>query len=150
VIDGYLFMKKFDYKNLGGIDRQIKIKNKVIDNRYLKGDEITRIRRRGPHRTEYQRSYKFEHGGFFSLDGMHPSAIGYALIAIEIMRELGLSYNKERILETALKHENLVSHYSRGFYSFDRVLTLLDFVLPDGDDEKVNVGSACSAINFTK
>jgi hypothetical protein len=53
-----------------------------------------------------------DEGGFQSCDGMHPSGVGYAVMACELMESsMGFSVNRKPILDRALKDDKLLSRY---------------------------------------
>ncbi|MEQ9059874.1 MAG: hypothetical protein RLW61_10680 [Gammaproteobacteria bacterium] len=127
VFNTFNALEKYDYKNTNDESRRIKIKTREFDNRYIDGN-ANRIP--GP-RNIGKRKYVFRQGGFQGLDGMHPSAIGYALLASELMTDLGLSHDREAIMAEAYTNERLVSNYNRQMHSFRQLLKLADDVLDD-------------------
>ncbi|TVR49436.1 MAG: hypothetical protein EA425_12265 [Puniceicoccaceae bacterium] len=114
--DTFKFLETLDYKNRRDERLRIALGGRTLDNTYLRA-ELRRIRGRGPRGRTFSR-YEFASGGLFSIDGMHPSAVGYALLGIELAeRFLGSSLSKkqrEAILAGALKHETLISSYPNG------------------------------------
>lgn len=144
IIDTYQILKKYDFKNLGGASRQLRIGKKVIDNRYLDGrKQRKRIKVGGRMRTRH--SYHYDHGGLQSLDGMHPSAVGYAMFACEIMNKLDLLYDKQEIMKDALKAEGLISKYSRGHFELNSLLSIVEAFVPDENDQELTAGSCIGA-----
>lgn len=114
-VDTYSIFEANDYKNTQDPALQTRIGDYTIDNRYIQG---TKPFRPGPRRRLPQRP-RFAHGGFQSLDGMHPSAVGYAVLAIETIKKLrdrlGLQplvqAQEATILRASLERETLITRY---------------------------------------
>lgn len=113
-IETYDLFNGLDYKNLGDQKRRISVPNMPPDfwtvrvsNTYVKGD---RLLDKPPPRV------KTLEGGFQSIDGMHPSGVGYAKIAIEAMKsleiDLGWSIPHEgSTISQAFRQDTLLNDY---------------------------------------
>lgn len=102
-IDAYRLLQKYDYKNSADSGRRIAISNDVtVDNQYLNGD----LRFGWPPIHD-----ELSRGGFFSIDGMHPSGVGYAVLASEIMDIIGISHDRAALLKRAYAEDRLLSDY---------------------------------------
>jgi hypothetical protein len=134
-VDTYRILEKYDFKNTTESRRQIETGAQRIDNRYLEG-----VRKRRPGRPNGPPKYRFQfkHGGLFSLDGMHLSAIGYAVLACEIMNKMDLIYDKGAILKQAFQNEDLVSRYNRSIHSFLSILDFVEDLRPTDDEESAS------------
>lgn len=126
-VDAYQILEKYDYKNTGEVGRQININRVAIDNRYVAGKKK---RRNGQPGGPPKFSYKFINGGLFSLDGMHLSAIGYAMLACEIMYKMDLLFDKKSILLEAYSNEIFVSRYNSSTHNFLGLLDLAENFIP--------------------
>lgn len=111
VIEAYKIFREKDYKNSRDPARQLRIGKYTIDNRYIEGKSPGELPG-GPHGTSIPKPPAFYHGGFQSLDGMHPTAVGYAELAIEIMNALTWDYDKPAMREAGLKRESLITKYN--------------------------------------
>jgi hypothetical protein len=115
-IDTFSMLNEFDYKNYLSPDMRIKISDSMsIDNCYLDGmldfssPQLSRLKA----------------GGYLSIDGMHPSGVGYADLASKVMAELNLSHNRARLLETAFQEDTLLSNYPLELDAITRYIDLL-------------------------
>lgn len=139
LVDAYRIFEGYDYKNTLDTRRQISIGRARIDNRYLEGRTRRRPGRPGEHRPP---RYEFEHGGLQSLDGMHLSAVGYALLACEIMGALGLVFDRKAILTQALRDEDLISRYNGNIHSLGYLLDNIEHLRPtDQDDDELTLST---------
>jgi len=104
-VDAYQELDSLDYKNSLDPKRQLKLTGKItIDNRYLDGK---------PNFPDILGG-KLTAGGFQSVDGMHPSGVGYADLASQAMTALGLphsSADREKLLRRAYDEDTLLSQY---------------------------------------
>lgn len=117
VVEAYEILEANDYKQTLSLERQSYLGKYTINNRYLRG-EGKQITSGGPaHATPVGVKWAFADGGFQSVDGMHPSAIGYGEVAVEIAKRLNFSYDKARIRKAALAAEKMVTHYPGGHQS---------------------------------
>lgn len=115
VIDAYDILESNDYKNSRDPKRQIVIGSTTVDNRYLKEERrLVSVGPIGPRSGGSYARFRFAYGGFQSLDGMHPTAVGYAEVALEIMKALNLVYDKPSIRKTALAQESLITRFPAG------------------------------------
>ena len=114
VIDSYALLAKYDYKHAQyglcpGI--QIPVGGLNIDNNYVEGTADTSVQ--APRGITI---FKFLRGGFSSLDGCHPTAIGYAIYALEMLETMAArigtpvlsTAQRQAIVTTALNNEDLV------------------------------------------
>jgi hypothetical protein len=118
IVDYYSFFTAIDYKNSkqGSADasKQIVIGSNRIDNRYVIGKDVwypdpTSSKPRGHF------GCVFEQGGFQSVDGMHPSAVGYVKVAIEILTKyMGQAIapaTEAALFQAAFAGDPLLSHF---------------------------------------
>jgi hypothetical protein len=132
-VDAYRILGDYDYKNTGDESRQVVIGNKRIDNRYLQG----RWRWSGPpHRPNRRRVYEFAYGGLQSLDGMHLSAVGYAVLACEIMRKLDMVFDENAVLRQAFQDEDLIRRYNANLKTLDYLLDTVEDLRPGERDKE--------------
>ncbi len=114
IIDSYAVLEKYDYKHAQyglRLGISIPVEGLDIDNNYVEGTVDKSAQ--APRGLSY---YKFLRGGFCSLDGCHPSAIGYSIYALEIMDILAKKFGtsplndaqRHAIVETAYGNESLV------------------------------------------
>lgn len=127
IVDGYQLFAKYDYKNTLNPGAQLRIGSALpIDNRYLKGRLLPApVTGAKSNTTPGSPKYTFAHGGFQSLDGMHLSAVGYAVMADQIALEMGLPRNTATILKTALKQEKLITDFPSALQGFHNLLNLV-------------------------
>jgi uncharacterized membrane protein len=103
-LDTYAVFDSQDYKNSLDVARKISVTaNLTIDNRYLAGKfHVWPLNMAG---------WRLSAGGFESIDGMHPSGCGYARLAVEVMKLLGLTPQPEVLLPQAFAEDSLLSRY---------------------------------------
>jgi hypothetical protein len=112
-LDSYSLFESYDYKNSLEDDRLIVINDDLwIDNRYVTGTVPKSL----PLRVERAA------GGFQSIDGMHPSGCGYALLASEAMKLLELPQQREALLQRGYDDDTLLSQYP---LALDTLIALL-------------------------
>jgi hypothetical protein len=104
-LDTYSVFDADDYKNSLEPSRRIGVATGLtIDNRYLDG--VFQLPPPiGPG------GVRLTTGGFQSIDGMHPSGSGYAVLAIEAMNMLGLPNDRAALLQQSFAEDSLISHY---------------------------------------
>ena len=103
-IDAYQILNTYDFKNSEDNSQRIPITgNEIVDNRYLNGH----LRFGWPPIPNEELCS----GGFFSVDGMHPSGVGYAVIAQNILKPLGATAIPADILAQAYNDDSLLSDY---------------------------------------
>jgi lysophospholipase L1-like esterase len=124
VIEAYDILETNDYKNSRDPKRQTIIGSTVVDNRYLTGTSDMVAVGSVKSGTTFAR-WRFDYGGFQSIDGMHPSAVGYGEVAIEIMKIMNWSYDKARIRKAALRNEALIGNFPVGLVTLRSVLDIL-------------------------
>jgi hypothetical protein len=115
-IDTFRKMDEIDYKNHLSPDMRIKLNDSMsIDNRYLDGaldfssPQLSRLKA----------------GGYLSVDGMHPSGVGYADLASKVMDELNLPHDRDRLLQQAFQEDQLLSNYPLELDAITRYIDLL-------------------------
>jgi hypothetical protein len=101
-LDTYALFDELDYKNSLDPDRQVAVSEDLeIDNRYLEGRfHLLPLNMAG---------WRLSAGGLQSADGMHPSGCGYARLASEVMRLLGLEHDAAGLLQRAFAEDELLS-----------------------------------------
>lgn len=117
VIEAYEILEANDYKQTRGTERQTYIGKYAINNRYLRGEGIPQTIGGGGHATPNGVKWAFADGGFQSIDGMHPSAVGYGEVAIEIAKRLNFDYDKTKVRKASLAAEHLITNYPGGHQS---------------------------------
>ena len=104
ILDVYNLLDQIDFKN--SLDQALRVRidsESIIDNRYLHG---------GPQfSVPFDLREALDRGGFNSIDGMHPSGAGYAIIASEAMKLLGLAHDRSALLEQGFRQDFLLSEY---------------------------------------
>jgi hypothetical protein len=76
-------------------------------------------------------------GGFQSVDGMHPTGAGYAVLASKALDLLGLKYDMGALLGTAFGRDQLLSNFPVQLDYLDSALHLIrdaaraDHFIPD-------------------
>lgn len=124
-VNGYKLLEDVDYKNTQQVSRRIRINSDVTtDNRYLDGS----LRFGWPPIPRHELSK----GGFFSVDGMHPSGVGYAVLASNVMDALKIKHNSAKLLQQAFDEDRLLSDYPP---ELDMVVGLLAIIR-----KAINVG----------
>jgi hypothetical protein len=111
VLDAYHLFERYDFKNTRQEKRRIRIGRLVIDNTYLE----TRVEEVRLGSAKPFRRHVFASGGFQGLDGMHLTAVGYAVLACEIMKKWKLPHHRDKILEEAAARERLITNYPTGW-----------------------------------
>jgi hypothetical protein len=104
-LDSWAYFDSKDYKNYLQTPRRIRVDtNHYVDNRYLNGaPPLVNL--------PWLPGNRLVEGGFQSIDGMHPSGVGYAAIASEAMKLLGLNHDPSSLLQTAFSDDKLLSQY---------------------------------------
>ena len=120
-IDAYELFDEFDYKNTRDEDREIPIGKKRINNMPLDGEPRTI----GPASKRKIIGYGLVEGGFQSVDGMHPSALGYGVMATKVMDTMQLEYDKTQILNEAYHDDKLLTNFSRNVESIYHLIQLV-------------------------
>lgn len=123
IIETYQIFSRYDFKNTGSPVAQIRIGDTVVDNRYLEGRRIPNPNPLGG--PAHLPKYVFKLGGFQSIDGMHPSAVGYAVFADEIAREMNLPRDTDRVRREGLKHEKLIRDFPAALPGFRNLLNVI-------------------------
>lgn len=110
VVDAYRLLDRYDFKNNGAASAIIEAGDKKITNFYLDGRYL--MSRPTPKTPPMAIGTTLDEGGFQSCDGMHPSGVGYAVMACELMESsMGFAVNRKPILARALKDDKLLSGY---------------------------------------
>lgn len=123
-IDAYEVIEQKDFKQTRDSSRQTNIGKYKIDNRYLRG-EGKPVKLGGGSNAVTTTKWAFVHGGFQSMDGMHPSAVGYGEVAIAIAKQLNFKYDKDQVRKNALASEPLITRYPGGHQSVVSALKFL-------------------------
>jgi hypothetical protein len=117
-LDTWEVLDKRDYKNSLQKTRRIQVDDGVaIDNRYLDGQPQIAL--------GALFKLKLIAGGFLSVDGMHPSGCGYAVVASEAMKQLGLQHEAANLLRLAFQQDSLLSRYPGELDALVRILAIL-------------------------
>jgi hypothetical protein len=103
-LDTYALFEGFDYKNSLDPGLRVRVSADVaLDNRYVNGSfHVLPLNMAG---------WRLSAGGLESIDGMHPSGCGYARLALEAMRLLGLPAEAGPLLGRAFTEDTLLSRY---------------------------------------
>lgn len=129
--DVYSFFEKIDFKNSQDPLKQVKADGYKLDNTYVRG---VLTRQPGAPKQAPKFKLEFATGGLQSIDGMHPTAVGYALLGVElagILRGAPVSQAKRKeTLDDSVDDERLIEMFPAG------LPTLLDLI------ERFNRGSA--------
>lgn len=120
-LDAYDIFSRYDYKNTRIREKQITIGKHRIDNRRLDG----KVRYVGPPGRRRRSGSQLVAGGFQSADGMHPSGVGYAILASEIMQFMGFRHDRKKLLGRALRNEALLKRYP---LSLDNIYDIIRIV----------------------
>jgi hypothetical protein len=129
-LDAWAMFDGYDYKNSLQASRRIRINtNQYIDNRYLDGS--------GRGFLSWLPGSQLVQGGFQSVDGMHPTGAGYAVLASKALDLLGLKYDMGALLGTAFGRDQLLSNFPVQLDYLDSALHLIrdaaraDHFIPD-------------------
>jgi hypothetical protein len=107
-LDVWSLFDSFDYKNSLDAQRQIAVgADFEIDNRYLVGTLLL----------QFPPQWVLTGGGFQSIDGMHASGCGYAVLASEAMNLLGLPHQRASLLKRAYDEDPLIIQYPPPLYA---------------------------------
>ena len=118
-LDMYALFDGFDDKNALAPSRRIDLGDgAVADNRYLKAATERRTWF-GP------ATRRWIAGGLQSIDGMHPTGCGYALLASEAMSALGLDHDRAAVLRAGFTGDALLSDIPGELSVLVRVLAIL-------------------------
>jgi len=142
VVDYYAFFNEIDYKNSaqGPAEavKQIALTGDRIDNRYVKGRDIYHP---DPISSKPRGVYScvFDQGGFQSIDGMHPSGVGYARVAMEIltkyMGQIITSEKQAAHFQNAFSGDPLLSRFP---INLDPIISTLKVIRrAEGSSEKI-------------
>jgi len=103
-LDVFSLLGRFDFKNSLDAGQLLPVAPDVaVDNRYVSGRfHLFPLNAPG---------WRLSAGGLQSVDGMHPSGCGYAQLAIETAKLLGLPAPDSSLLQTAFVEDTLLSHY---------------------------------------
>jgi hypothetical protein len=119
-LDMYALFDGFDYKNSLNPARRIDLGDGVVvDNRYL--EAATERRHWFSPATR-----RWIAGGLQSIDGMHPTGCGYALLASEVMNALGgLPHDRVALLRQGFMEDSLLSNIPGELSILVRLLSVL-------------------------
>lgn len=116
-VDTYHIQQGYDYKNTRETGLRVKFGGSVtVDDRYLDG----KMRFGWPVIPE-----ALSRGGFFSAAGMHPSGVGYAILASDVMTMSGIAHDRNKLLMRAYREDRLLSDYPG---ELDMLVKLLDVI----------------------
>ncbi len=103
-LDAWAVFDGYDYKDSLQVTRRIWVNTKeYVDNRYLNGaPPLLNL--------PWLPGNRLVEGGFQSVDGMHPSGAGYAVLASKALKLLGLK-SEPSLLQTAFAEDKLLSQY---------------------------------------
>ena len=101
VISAYELFAGFDYKNSLDVNKQIKSNSLIIDNRYIEGSQ--------PLLPAPFEKPTFVQGGFESIDGMHPTMVGYAEVAAAIVRLSQPGFDSTKLVRAAVLSDTLIA-----------------------------------------
>ena len=90
-IDSYALTKSFDTKNKVRGAQPIPVRDRRGDRTYKATNHSIQVKQRVRHRPggpPKRYPPRLKKGGLFSMDGMHPSGLGYAVAALEYLRAL--------------------------------------------------------------
>ena len=138
----YEFFDRYDTKNLLNQRESLNIGNYTITNNYIDAD---RLRKPGPRNKPPEFRWKFREGGFQSIDGMHPSLVGYTLLACELVEWLTgqpLSQSaRDRELKSAVEKERLIQTFPPGLKTILRKVRKTDEGQPEEPDDEALAAS---------
>ena len=123
-IDTYELLTKYDYKNTGIEEKIIHAGKQRINNRRLDG-KSSYIGRPNMDTRKRKRGGKLIDGGFQSADGMHPSGVGYAVFASDIMHFMGMPHDRQQLLVKAFKEDRLLERYP---LQLDSIFSIIDLL----------------------
>ena len=115
-IGRYVFVSAFDllhdidYKNSLDPNRLIVVANDTYSNEYLQGTSVALPQVPGQGRSVRYAS-RVIHGGFESIDGMHASGLGYAVLGARVMDKMGWKYDQGQLYSQAFNEDLLLSQY---------------------------------------
>ena len=169
VIDAYAWFDSFDYKNSLVARKQITVKDVKlvvdedpvdevkVDNRYVEGIDVRTLK---PNSSKPRDLWECEflQGGFQGIDGMHPSAVGYAQLAISILQNplnVNLSTaEKDAIYKDAFEGDTLLSNFPPNLKPVLGLLKLLrrgaTETMTDSDDVPIGVAISSLMQLFTR
>lgn len=133
-IDTYELFENYDFKNTQDSGRQLSVDRKRLDNRPLDGTPI----HAGPAGKRRLVGYKLTEGGFQSVDGMHPSGLGYGVIATELMNKMGLDYSKPSIVTQSYQQDRLLTRFPRNVESIYGMISLAQRFLSSPEDKSMD------------
>ena len=133
----YDFVARHDTKNTG--ETPLRVGRYTIDNTYLDGKYQRRPGRPGVGGT-YR--WVFERGGLQSIDGMHPTSVGDAVLAFELYRLLTgtpLSHaERDRHLRKVVLRERLISQYPQGLDTVQKIVRKYSHGSQSADEQTFN------------
>ncbi len=123
-IDTYELLTKYDYKNTGIEEKLIYAGKQRINNRRLDG-KSSYIGRPNMDTRRRKPGGRLIDGGFQSADGMHPSGVGYAVLASDIMHFMGIPHDRQKLLVKAFREDRLLSRYP---LQLDMIFSIIDLL----------------------
>jgi len=133
----YGFFDRYDTKNLGAARESLKFRRVTLTNNFL---DAERVRQPGPPNRPPKFRWEFVDGGFQSIDGMHPSLVGYTLLACELVgtltgRPLSAAARK-RALDEAFDNERLIQAFPAGLKTILRKVRKTEEGTPEDPDDE--------------
>lgn len=133
-VDFHGIFERYDAKHKGRRASVVKIDvpgtDLRIDNHYIDG---RKKRKTGRNRHRPPFTYRLEKGGLQSIDGMHPTGVGYAMIACEVLKAIGFDVSKrdeKALLKRAYLDDRLLSNLP--WATFNTVLKVMDIIRNQG------------------
>ena len=122
--DSFSMFEKYDFKNSFDPHRRIPLDaNRAIDNDYVTGKLVPQWPF-PPGTPPYRK--ELAGGGFQSIDGMHPTACGYAVLAHELMSLLELGSNDlPALLERGFADDSLLHDFPLKLDALLKIFSLL-------------------------
>lgn len=143
----YEFFANYDTKNLG--TPPLKVGRTEIANTYLQGHFRRRPGRPGsPPRFEWD----YASGGLLSIDGMHPTSIGYSVLAFDLVEKLtGRKVStaaRNRQLKIALRGERLINRYPQGLHGLRDLIRLFGDRRQNQEDQALATAMVTTGTGF--
>lgn len=144
----YEFFAGYDTKNLGV--PPLKIGRTEIANTYLHGQFRRRPGGRPASHPRFE--WKYVSGGLLSIDGMHPSSVGYSVLAFDLVEHLtGRKVpvaTQKRHLKKTLRGERLISQYPQGLHGLRDLIRLFGDSRQDKEDKALATAMATTGTGF--
>ena len=109
-VSTYALLQDIDYKNSLDPKKLIPVGASTYSNEYLQGTSVALPAVPGQGRS-VRYATRVIHGGFQSIDGMHATGLGYAVLAARIMDAIGWTYDQNALYTQAFNEDALLSQY---------------------------------------